>query len=272
MQQKVSTLEQQAATTRLFISSRKVVRAGPRLVLLAVALFFCLPTLTYADATWSIGPDRVSLSPTGAQAPGTSYTVTGYVKNSGGTTFSGFVNYEWDYSINGGTSWNYWTGSFFSYLDAGASKDVSQSGTVGAVNGNSYSFRLCANDGVTQRCATTASITPTNPTFTVSSTGGGSGGTITPPTQTVTSGNTTTFTVTPGTNFVASVSASTGCGTGTLSGTTYTTGTITGNCTVTASFDLPTHSLAAAASPTAGGSVNCKVDTSDVSCGDTFNS
>ena len=62
----------------------------------------------------------------------------------------------------------------------------------------------------------------------------GSGGTITPNAiQTVSSGATTTFTVTPNTGY--SIGNVTGCG-GSLVGSTYTTGAITGACTVTASF------------------------------------
>lgn len=67
--------------------------------------------------------------------------------------------------------------------------------------------------------------------YTVSATAGANG-TITPASQTVNYGSTTSFTVTPAPGYIASVS---GCG-GTLVGSTYTTGAITGDCTVTASF------------------------------------
>lgn len=61
----------------------------------------------------------------------------------------------------------------------------------------------------------------------------GANGTISPSTpQTVNSGATTTFTITPNSGYTASAS---GCG-GSLAGSTYTTGAITANCTVTASF------------------------------------
>lgn len=69
----------------------------------------------------------------------------------------------------------------------------------------------------------------------------GTGGSISPASATVTSGNTTTFTVTPDTGYtIASVGGT--CG-GNLSGTTYTTSAITAACTVVASFNLTTYSV-----------------------------
>ncbi len=60
----------------------------------------------------------------------------------------------------------------------------------------------------------------------------GANGIISPASQPVNSGSTTTLTVTPNSGYTASAS---GCE-GSLSGTTYTTGAITANCTVTATF------------------------------------
>lgn len=73
-------------------------------------------------------------------------------------------------------------------------------------------------------------------TYTVS-TSVGDGGSINPTSASVTSGETTAFTLTPDERYgIDSVS---GCG-GSLDGDTYTTGSITSNCTVTASFaELP---------------------------------
>lgn len=68
-------------------------------------------------------------------------------------------------------------------------------------------------------------------------------GTITPSSQMVNHGATTTFTVTPATGYHASAS---GCG-GSLSGTTYTTGPITANCAVSASFTIDTYAVTATA-------------------------
>ncbi|MER2600844.1 MAG: hypothetical protein ABTR27_00645, partial [Candidatus Competibacter phosphatis] len=61
----------------------------------------------------------------------------------------------------------------------------------------------------------------------------GSGGTISPSSQTVNHGETATFTVTP--NYGYFIDSVTGCG-GSLDGTTYFTGPITAPCTVAASF------------------------------------
>lgn len=66
----------------------------------------------------------------------------------------------------------------------------------------------------------------------------GAGGTISPSTpQTVNSGSTTAFTVTPNAGYTASVGGT--CG-GALVGTTYTTNAITADCTVAATFTQAT--------------------------------
>ncbi len=85
--------------------------------------------------------------------------------------------------------------------------------------------------------------------FTVS-TNAGANGTISPGNRTVTSGASTTFTITPDSGFgIASVS---GCN-GSLSGSTYTTGAITGACTVTATF---VEAFTVSASAGANGSIS----------------
>ncbi len=71
----------------------------------------------------------------------------------------------------------------------------------------------------------------------------GANGSISPPSQAVAHGATTTFTVTPETSYSASV---TGCG-GSLVGTTYTTGAITAACAVTATFTLNSYTVTATA-------------------------
>ena len=81
----------------------------------------------------------------------------------------------------------------------------------------------------------------------------GNNGSISPDTpQTVTHGDTTTFTVTPDTGY--SIANVTGCG-GTLSGNTYTTGTITEACTVEALFTALYYTIGADAQPEQGGTV-----------------
>jgi hypothetical protein len=72
-------------------------------------------------------------------------------------------------------------------------------------------------------------------TYTVTATADANGSISPSGASTVTSGQTKSFTVAPGSGYqIASVS---GCG-GSLTGTTYTTGAITGACTVAASFSL----------------------------------
>jgi hypothetical protein len=84
----------------------------------------------------------------------------------------------------------------------------------------------------------------------------GANGSIDPATpRTVDQGATTSFTITPDSDY--SIAEVSGCG-GTLSGNTYTTGAITANCTVTASFEFafppaaPTLSLTPRAIKTFG--------------------
>jgi uncharacterized repeat protein (TIGR01451 family) len=85
----------------------------------------------------------------------------------------------------------------------------------------------------------------------------GVGGSISPASATVTSGNTTSFTVTPDTGYSIASTGGT-CG-GNLSGTTYTTTAITAACTVTASFSLTTYAVVfdlAGGTRTGGGLLN----------------
>ena len=80
----------------------------------------------------------------------------------------------------------------------------------------------------------TATFTLNIPTHTVT-VRAGLNGSVTPPTQPVSHGATTSFTVTPAAGYTV---RALGCG-GALSGTTYTTGPITTDCTVTARFTRP---------------------------------
>ncbi len=113
------------------------------------------------------------------------------------------------------------SGSSTLTLTAGASSatgvfPVTVSGTGGGVNQNTT-----VNLTIVPVFNITASVTT------------GTGGTITPASQTVALNGTTSFTVTPNTGYaIASV---TGCG-GTLVGNTFTTGAITSACTVSAGF------------------------------------
>jgi len=79
---------------------------------------------------------------------------------------------------------------------------------------------------------------PTTYTVSTNVTGGGS---LSPGSQQVTSGNTTTVTVSADENYeLASIS---GCGGEMTDDTTYTTGTITSNCTVSATFESLTFTV-----------------------------
>lgn len=77
--------------------------------------------------------------------------------------------------------------------------------------------------------------------YTVTATGTGSG-TITPPTQSATSGTTVAFTVTPNSGYQVTMGGT--CPAGTLVDNTYTTGIITASCNVTATFAaIPANSF-----------------------------
>ena len=84
---------------------------------------------------------------------------------------------------------------------------------------------------------TNASCSATIQTWTVTTTGNGSGGTISAPASgTVDNASSTTFTVTAAGGYsIASVTGNT-CTPSVQSGSTYTTGTVTANCTITATF------------------------------------
>jgi hypothetical protein len=103
------------------------------------------------------------------------------------------------------------------------------SGCGGSLNGNVFTTGI-----VTAGCTVTATFSPAVPTYTVTPSVSGANGSIAPSAaQTVQSGSTAQFTVTPATGYVTSVGGT--CG-GTLSGNIYTTSQIVANCTVVASF------------------------------------
>ncbi|MEP6484526.1 MAG: hypothetical protein ABJB01_08750 [Rudaea sp.] len=85
-------------------------------------------------------------------------------------------------------------------------------------------------------------------TFDVTATVSGGNGTITPASQTVTSGATASFTVTPNTGYhVATVTGDT-CTVTQSAGTTWKSNAITANCAVTATFAITTYTVTAAVS------------------------
>lgn len=79
----------------------------------------------------------------------------------------------------------------------------------------------------------------TGETYFTVSTSAGTGGSISPSSQTVAEGNTTSFSVSASSGY--SIGSVSGCG-GSLSGSTFTTGAITGNCTVSATFNADSSS------------------------------
>ncbi|MBL8514456.1 MAG: hypothetical protein JNJ55_10740, partial [Betaproteobacteria bacterium] len=121
----------------------------------------------------------------------------------------------------------------------------------GTLSGNTFTTAP-----ITANCAVIVSFNAQNVNVTPSA---GSNGTISPSTvQAVPYGTTRTFTVTPSTNYTASVGGT--CG-GTLTGNTYTTNPVTVACTVAATFTRlsytvsPSASANGAISPTAPQSV-----------------
>jgi len=108
-----------------------------------------------------------------------------------------------------------------------------------------------SNDGSSDN-VDTGSTTVTATSFTVTSTAS-AGGSISPGSATVTSGNTISFTLTTDVGYI--IDTVTGCD-GSLIGNTYTTGSITANCTVTANFSLEMTSFSVTSTASAGGSIS----------------
>lgn len=107
-------------------------------------------------------------------------------------------------------------------------------------NGTPVTCSVLATNAIGNSVASAQSnsVTPTAPTFTVTPSVIGVNGTISPSiAQTVSSGATSAFTVTPNSGYSASVGGT--CG-GALVATTYTTAAIAADCSVIASFTLNT--------------------------------
>jgi len=104
------------------------------------------------------------------------------------------------------------------------------------INGIAYTCSVTAANiaGTGLASSGSNSVTPFDPaaTFTVSASAGANGS-ISPASQTVSSGNTATLTITPDAGYSASAS---GCS-GSMNGTTYTTGVIKADCTVSVTFN-----------------------------------
>jgi outer membrane protein assembly factor BamB len=109
----------------------------------------------------------------------------------------------------------------------------SVTGCGGSLDGSVYT-----TGAITADCTVNATFVAITHIVTPSA---GANGSIAPSTpQTVEDGATTTFTITPNAHYrIAGVA---GCG-GSLEGSTYTTGAITADCTVTATFEIVTHTV-----------------------------
>jgi hypothetical protein len=140
----------------------------------------------------------------------------------------GSINPSTPQTVNDGS-----TTSFTITPDATHTIDT-VTGCGGSLAGTTYTTAPITADctvSATFLAATTHVVTPT----------AGSGGSIDPSTpQTVIDGDTTSFTITPDAHYaIADVS---GCG-GSLVGDTYTTGPVTADCTVSATFEIITHTV-----------------------------
>lgn len=127
------------------------------------------------------------------------------------------------------------TATFTVTPDTGYSIDL-VTGCNGTLLGNTYT-----TGPVTAACSVSATFIVNEYTITATA---GEGGSISPLSEIVDHGSTTTFSVTPNTGYSASVDGT--CG-GTLVGNTYTTNAITADCTVNATFSLNSHTVTATA-------------------------
>jgi hypothetical protein len=119
-------------------------------------------------------------------------------------------------------------------------------GCGGQLSGNTYTTGPITADctvSATFEIIVTHTVTPT----------AGANGSIAPDTpQTVNDGDTTSFTITPDAQYA--IADVTGCG-GQLTGNTYTTGPITADCTVSATFEIATHTVTPDAGDGSQGSI-----------------
>ncbi|MEK7104434.1 MAG: fibronectin type III domain-containing protein, partial [Patescibacteria group bacterium] len=185
------------------------------------------------SASFSAIPNPIVTTPTGLSA----YAVS-----------TSQINVSWNSSTGGnGTQIAYniyrCTGAGCTanqYIDWGYSTNYQNTGLT---CNTTYGYRVRAYDSTPtfsgySNTAYATTFPCQSQTYTVS-TYAGTGGNISPTSQLVTSGATTTFTVTPYSGY--SISSVSGCN-GYLSGNTFTTGIITSNCTVSASFSAVVNS------------------------------
>lgn len=154
------------------------------------------------------------------------YSVTPSVDGGNGTISPDTVQ-----TVNGGETVQ------FTLTPASGYAINTVSGTCGGnLNGNTFT-----TTGITSDCTVIASF-HIPPALHVTPSVNGGNGTISPDTvQTVNSGDTIQFTLTPASGYVVNTVGGT-CG-GNLNGNVFTTNAITTDCTVIASFRLPTYSV-----------------------------
>ncbi|MCX6751849.1 MAG: fibronectin type III domain-containing protein, partial [Candidatus Nomurabacteria bacterium] len=154
-----------------------------------------------------------------------SATIYGTVTPNGNPTSAWF---EWGLTPSLGNSTTHQTfnsNSTFSQMISGLTENTTYyyramaQNNYGTATGDTKSF-------TTSTCPVSTYIVDTNVTS--------GNGSFSPPSRTVTSGNTTSFNLIPGSGY--SIGSASGCG-GYLSGNVYNTGAITSNCTVSASFN-----------------------------------
>jgi hypothetical protein len=121
-------------------------------------------------------------------------------------------------------------------------------GTLNAVAFDGSNFVVVGNVGAILQSGAAL------PTYTVSATAG-TGGTVTPASQSVNRGYGAVFTVTPNAGYFVDFTVGGNCAKGTLSGTTYLTGPITAACSVSFSFTPYVGGLTVSALAGTGGSV-----------------
>jgi hypothetical protein len=182
---------------------------------------WCLVPTLAAPTTYKVGGNVSGLSSTGLVLSLNNGAQTQAVSANGAFNFATGLSNGASYAVTVGTQ------------PSGQSCTVSNgSGTIASAN--------VTNVGV--------SCTNTTTNFTVTPSVSGGNGTISPSTaQTVASGATTTFTLTPSAGYHTVTPVGGTCAVGSLSGNTYTTGAITANCTVIGSFAITTYTVTASA-------------------------